>query len=267
MTYQRRMPRHRCASCLAAGAVTGVTLLSALATHGNPSTSGPIERDVDRKVFAGAVVERFQGKTIDADTYDFGNGMVHTNLDGQSDLINRTSSYGMGNGPRVLSGAEGEGDGYFGTGVSPTTFELAFARGVTQFGFLGAEAHVFDGSNGRNAEMNIEFYDGEGVLIAALAEPTPFDTHAWDQWHGFRADAGVISRIVFRGVGHMVLDDVSWLVRCPADFDGDGMVGVSDLIEILCAWGNKGGPEDLDGSGFVDIGDLLVLLETWGPCA
>ena len=52
----------------------------------------------------------------------------------------------------------------------------------------------------------------------------------------------------------------------PADLDNDGMVGVSDLIEVLAAWGNKGGPEDLDESGFVDIGDILVVLSSWGPC-
>ncbi len=61
----------------------------------------------------------------------------------------------------------------------------------------------------------------------------------------------------------VLLNDCS---TCPADLDDDGMVGVSDLIEILAAWGNKGGPEDLDGSGFVDIGDILAVLAAWGPC-
>ena len=60
--------------------------------------------------------------------------------------------------------------------------------------------------------------------------------------------------------------DVSSCERCPADLDDSGMVGVSDLTEIIAAWGNKGGPEDLDGSGFVDIGDILVVLASWGPC-
>ena len=54
--------------------------------------------------------------------------------------------------------------------------------------------------------------------------------------------------------------------RCPADLDGDGLVGTKDLIAVLAAWGNKGGPEDLDGSGIVDIGDILAVLAAWGPC-
>ena len=53
---------------------------------------------------------------------------------------------------------------------------------------------------------------------------------------------------------------------CPADFDGNGEVGFSDLLAVIAAWGNKGGPEDLDGSGFVDFGDILVVLAAWGAC-
>ena len=53
---------------------------------------------------------------------------------------------------------------------------------------------------------------------------------------------------------------------CAADLDGDGLVGLDDLVTVLDAWGNKGGPEDLDGSGTVDFGDLLIVLDSWGPC-
>ncbi len=53
---------------------------------------------------------------------------------------------------------------------------------------------------------------------------------------------------------------------CPADLDGDGHVDFNDILTVLAAWGNEGGPEDLDGSGFVDIGDILAVLAAWGPC-
>ncbi len=55
-------------------------------------------------------------------------------------------------------------------------------------------------------------------------------------------------------------------VLCPADLDSSGDVGFEDILRVLDAWGNKGGPEDLDGSGTVDFGDLLIVLDTWGPC-
>jgi len=56
------------------------------------------------------------------------------------------------------------------------------------------------------------------------------------------------------------------LQLCPADLDEDGLVDLEDLVALLDAWGNEGGPEDLDGSGTVDFGDLLIVLDSWGPC-
>ena len=54
---------------------------------------------------------------------------------------------------------------------------------------------------------------------------------------------------------------------CPADLDGDGSVGISDLLALLAAWGtDPGGPPDLDDDGTVGINDLLILLGSWGPC-
>ena len=55
---------------------------------------------------------------------------------------------------------------------------------------------------------------------------------------------------------------------CPADLDGDGSVGILDLLALLAAWGtDPGGPPDFDGDGTVGILDLLTLLANWGPCA
>jgi predicted outer membrane repeat protein len=53
---------------------------------------------------------------------------------------------------------------------------------------------------------------------------------------------------------------------CPADFDDDGSVAVSDLLQLIAAWGATGGQEDLDGNGTVNVADLLVLIASWGPC-
>jgi cytochrome c551/c552 len=55
--------------------------------------------------------------------------------------------------------------------------------------------------------------------------------------------------------------------ECPADSDGDGSVGINDLLDLLAAWGpNPGHPADIDGDGTVGINDLLDLLAAWGPC-
>ncbi len=53
---------------------------------------------------------------------------------------------------------------------------------------------------------------------------------------------------------------------CPADLDGDWVVGITDFLAVLAAWGTSpGGPPDFDGGG-VGITDFLFLLEHWGPC-
>ena len=50
----------------------------------------------------------------------------------------------------------------------------------------------------------------------------------------------------------------------PEDLDGDGVVGVSDLILLLSAWGMTDSPFDLDGNGSVGNGDLIFLISAWG---
>ena len=54
----------------------------------------------------------------------------------------------------------------------------------------------------------------------------------------------------------------------PGDLDGDGHVGVKDLLILLGDWGPcppKGDcPADLDGDGSVGVKDLLILLGNWG---
>jgi len=61
------------------------------------------------------------------------------------------------------------------------------------------------------------------------------------------------------------------LYGCPAaqpgDLDGNGVVDVFDLLELLGAWGPCDGsscPADLNSSGAVDVFDLLDLLTAWG---
>ncbi len=54
---------------------------------------------------------------------------------------------------------------------------------------------------------------------------------------------------------------------CTGDLDGNGSVGVSDLLSLLASWGPcKDCPADFDGDGNVGVSDLLTLLANWGPC-
>ncbi|MCH7849362.1 MAG: hypothetical protein IIB53_13480, partial [Planctomycetes bacterium] len=54
-----------------------------------------------------------------------------------------------------------------------------------------------------------------------------------------------------------------------ADLNGDGAVGVKDLLGLLGSWGPCGKGcclADLDINGSVGVPDLLALLGSWGPC-
>ena len=55
--------------------------------------------------------------------------------------------------------------------------------------------------------------------------------------------------------------------NCIGDLNQDGMIGVTDLLQIISVWGScQGCEEDLDGNGFVDVSDLLQLISAWGEC-
>ena len=54
---------------------------------------------------------------------------------------------------------------------------------------------------------------------------------------------------------------------CSWDLDNRGVVTNVDLISLVDAWGrDPGGPPDFDGDGQVGMTDLLVMLANWGAC-
>ena len=70
-----------------------------------------------------------------------------------------------------------------------------------------------------------------------------------------------------------VCDESCAYVTCPADIDGDAVVGASDLTELLSRWGCIVDPpgfacaqSDLNEDGTVDGADLTILLTNWGAC-
>ncbi|MEE3001728.1 MAG: hypothetical protein VX908_03435 [Planctomycetota bacterium] len=60
---------------------------------------------------------------------------------------------------------------------------------------------------------------------------------------------------------HTVLLDA-----CPGDLDGNGSVGVDDLLSVIAAWNSEDETGDADGDGYVDVSDLLVVISGWGTC-
>ena len=58
------------------------------------------------------------------------------------------------------------------------------------------------------------------------------------------------------------------IASCPADLDGDNVVGFSDLVALLNAFGPCEGAcaADFDGNNTVDFADLVRVLNDWGSC-
>ena len=55
-------------------------------------------------------------------------------------------------------------------------------------------------------------------------------------------------------------------LSCPADADGNGTIGASDVLAVLGAWGSDDCTADIDQDGIVGASDVVALLGNWGLC-
>jgi len=51
---------------------------------------------------------------------------------------------------------------------------------------------------------------------------------------------------------------------CGGDLDGDGVVGVDDLLALIAAWGTADG--DVNGDGTTNVDDVLLVIGAFGGC-
>lgn len=185
-------------------------LFTAIALCATAFANAGIVQTTDANNFINPTIEHFAGDPVSASSYDFGNGMVYTNLDGTADLVKTSDPYGLGDRDPALYGFDD--DAFFGTalgsGKTATSFELKFAGGVTRFGFRGAESLGAGNPPAGDGIMNVQFYDMSDVFMDTLqASESGF---LWDSFYGFESNAGAIGRVVFADVGYMVLDDVTF---------------------------------------------------------
>ena len=66
------------------------------------------------------------------------------------------------------------------------------------------------------------------------------------------------------------IDGNGWPDECAfVDLDGDGIVGITDFLWLLAAWGPCDDcdhcPADLDNDCTVGVTDFLLLLASWTP--
>ena len=78
------------------------------------------------------------------------------------------------------------------------------------------------------------------LLLSAIAESATFNTSI--NWH----------------------IEASGQLGLPGDVDGDGYVGVNDLLAIIAVWGPCANcDEDLNGDSVVNVNDLLEVIGNW----
>ena len=67
----------------------------------------------------------------------------------------------------------------------------------------------------------------------------------------------------------LMADVIAWVDSggppCPADCNGDGVVNVNDILDIINAWGTAGSC-DVNDDGIIDVIDLLAVISSWGVC-
>ncbi len=154
------------------------------------------------------------------------------------------------------------------TSVAPQYGPFAAHQSDVSAVFYGQSASFGDDIINRMA------VDGSGGIIAA----TPVSS--WSSTMGrivaAPADGGVVlAWSDDRGggkdiYGQRVNSDGSLgppMSDCEGDVDGDGVVGVSDVLAAIADWGVcVDCPADINGDGVVDVSDLLLIIGAWGPC-
>ncbi|MDP6479300.1 MAG: hypothetical protein QGI75_04585 [Phycisphaerales bacterium] len=90
----------------------------------------------------------------------------------------------------------------------------------------------------------------------------PLDTEFLDRTIGWTVGSNNMNQTTIARYENDPIDD------CPEDVDGDGLIGVDDVLMIIGAWGPCSGcAADVDGDGAVDVDDLLAVVAAWGSCS
>jgi len=113
------------------------------------------------------------------------------------------------------------------------------------------------------------FKTGGAVTVAELSGPVTKTIDIFHFGEGITDDGERVAELFFTdgstGLYRVGVIDNEPL---PGDVDGNGMVDVFDLLELLAGWGDCSDPNDcpadVDGDGMVNVFDLLDLLAAWG---
>jgi hypothetical protein len=75
---------------------------------------------------------------------------------------------------------------------------------------------------------------------------------------------GYSTTLMRSGSGFRMVHRATLPGPCLGDLDGDGTVGVPDLVAVITAWGTPDG--DVTDDGTTDVADLIAVITAWGAC-
>lgn len=117
--------------------------------------------------------------------------------------------------------------------------------------FAERKAAYFDGSRWREADF-LPASEAGTVNIQSMVEAP--DGTLWALGFNFDTNETYARRLLCTAQS------------CPGDVNRDGVVGFSDLIEILGLFGTQNPEADVDQNGTVGFSDLVATLGLFGPC-
>ncbi len=199
----------------------------------------------------------------------------------QQSFINPNSLAAFG---RALSqvSADGPKNGLATHALGSSSFNVTFEVNSTS-------RFVLDGIiSAGNDSPDVEMYLGTQVRLTGPGDETIFD-HSLVVNQGDAPDSQLLDEVgqlepgiytlaafAFSAVDAPVppngagvaIFNFTFEVLIQGDLDGDGRVGVSDLLLLLASWGPcddcNDCPADIDGNCNVGVSDLLILLANWG---
>ncbi|MAG26185.1 hypothetical protein CMI47_11545 [Candidatus Pacearchaeota archaeon] len=130
--------------------------------------------------------------------------------------------------------------------------------------FCSSEAVTLIPQEGSSSVYYQSVYDKYmGGKIFFTNSPIGYDISQMPSQEGFRYDE-FSKRLLSTERSSSIESRI--LTTCSADINNDGVVDVSDLLEIIDQWGQFGGSADINNDGIVDVTDLLEIIDQWGPC-
>lgn len=158
-------------------------------------------------------------------------------------------------------------------GSEPSSMDdfLAIVRAAApqvEAAWLGESTHTGTSSNWHH--YILDNAAAAGVPAVSLIEEPGFGTIEDQAVAGLRHNGNHYSHRGNDRLAQRWLELLGDAAAVPGDIDGDGIVGITDLLAMLGAWGPCPAPcppacaADVDGDCNVGVGDLLTLLANWG---